>query len=290
MRMRDVPIRPRCCTRIVMPGGSTCCQPTVTRHPLRSPWPVPPSCAAVSRSSKRSDRFWDVSGEQQSPLRTVVRYVHRGGRMTTGLQRAWERHWSAMGSEIADLPAGGSDVDWWFGGSAPVVLEVGSGMGEATAALANASPEINHVAVEVYAAGLGQLMLRAENSSLRNLRLLRGDAVELLQRHIGVDSLADVRIFYPDPWPKKKHHKRRLLQPEFTQLLATRLVPGGIVHLATDWQHYAEQMLEVCTAEPLLRNRFDGWAPRPEERPVTKFEQRAEQDGRVTRDLIFERV
>jgi len=210
--------------------------------------------------------------------------------MTTGQQRAWERNWSAMGSEIADLPAGAIDFDRWFGRSAPVVLEIGSGMGEATAALANASPEINHVAVEVYAAGLGQLMLRAENSSLRNLRLLRGDAVELLQRHIGVDSLAEVRIFYPDPWPKKKHHKRRLLQPEFTQLLATRLVPGGIVHLATDWQHYAEQMLEVCTAEPLLRNRFDGWAPRPEERPVTKFEQRAEQDGRVTRDLIFERV
>jgi len=99
-----------------------------------------------------------------------------------------------------------------------------------------------------------------------------------------------VRIFYPDPWPKKKHHKRRLIQPEFTHLLASRLTPGGIVHLATDWEHYAEQMLEVCTAEPLLRNRFDAWAPRPETRPVTKFEQRAEQEGRITHDLIFERV
>src|SRR5699024_1054268 len=174
MRMRDVPIRPRCCTRIVMPGGSTCCQPTVTRHPLRSPWPVPPSCAAVSRSSKRSDRFWDVSGEQQSPLRTLVSYVHRGGRMTTGQQRAWARTWSAMGSEVAGLRAGAIDFGRWCGRSAPVVLELGSGMGEAPAALANASPQITHVAVEVHAAGLGELMRRGENISLRNLRLLRG--------------------------------------------------------------------------------------------------------------------
>src|SRR5699024_5056730 len=217
-------------------------------------------------------------------------YVHRGGRMTTGQQRAWERNWPEMGGDIADLSAGSIDFDSWFGRSAPVVLEIGSGMGEATATLASASPEINHVAVEVYGAGLGQLMLRAENNSLHNLRLLRGDAVELLQHHVHADSLAGVRIFYPDPWPKKKHHKRRLIQPEFTHLLASRLTPGGIVHLATDWEHYAEQMLEVCTAEPLLRNRFDAWAPRPETRPVTKFEQRAEQDGRITHDLIFERV
>ena len=210
--------------------------------------------------------------------------------MTTGQQRAWERNWAELGRDISRLAPGPIDFDAWFARSAPVVLEIGSGMGEATAELAAASPAANHVAVEVYAAGLGQLMLRAESHSLRNLRLLRGDAVELLQHHIAADSLAEVRVFYPDPWPKKKHHKRRLIQPEFTALLASRVVPGGIVHLATDWEPYAVQMLEVCTAEPLLRNRFDGWAPRPWQRPITKFEQRAEEAGRCTHDLVFERV
>lgn len=210
--------------------------------------------------------------------------------MTTGQQRSWERNWPELGRDVTDLDPGPIDFDAWFGRSAPVVLEIGSGMGEATATLAAASPDVNHVAVEVYAAGLGQLMLRAENNSLRNLRLLRGDAVVLLEHHIAAGSLREVRVFYPDPWPKKKHHKRRLIQPEVVQLLASRVVPGGTVHLATDWEHYAEQMFQVCSAEPLLRNNVDGWAPRPEWRPVTKFEQRAEQEGRVTHDLIFERV
>lgn len=217
-------------------------------------------------------------------------YVHRGGRMTTGQQRAWERSWPTLGRDVADLDPGPIDFDPWFGRSAPVILEIGSGMGETTAGLAAAAPEVNYVAVEVYAAGLGQLMLRAENESLANLRLLRGDAVVLLEQHVAPGSLSGVRIFFPDPWPKKKHHKRRLVQPDFVRLLASRVAPGGIVHLATDWEHYAEQMLEVCRAEPLLRNRFDGWAPRPEWRPVTKFEQRAEQEGRISHDLIFERV
>lgn len=222
-------------------------------------------------------------------MRTVVSYVHRGGRMTTGQQRAWDRNWPELGRDVTELEPGPVDFDTWFGRSGPVVLEIGSGMGETTASLAAAAPEVNHVAVEVYAAGLGQLMLRAEQNSLHNLRLLRGDAVVLLQHHIAADSLSGVRVFYPDPWPKTKHHKRRLIQPEVLRLLASRIVPGGLVHLATDWEHYAEQMLDVCSAEPLLRNRFDGWAPRPEWRPVTKFEQRAEQEGRRTRDLIFER-
>jgi tRNA (guanine-N7-)-methyltransferase len=140
----------------------------------------------------------------------------------------------------------------------------------------------------VFQAGLAQLMMRVEALGLENLRLLRGDAVVLLARHILAGSLHGVRIFYPDPWPKKKHHKRRLVQPEFMALVASRLEPGGQVHLATDWAEYADQMLEVCTAEPLLRNVYDGWAPRPQWRPRTKFESRAEEAGRVSRDLIFE--
>ncbi len=210
--------------------------------------------------------------------------------MTVGQQRAWERQWTDIGRTVAELPSGPIDFAEWFGRPAPVLLEIGSGMGETTAQLAAAEPEVNYVAIEVYEAGLGQLMLRAERLGLENLRLLHGDAVIALTEHIAPDSLSGVRIFFPDPWPKKRHHKRRLVQPDFVKLVASRLAPGGILHLATDWEHYAEQMLEVCSAEPALRNRFDGWAPRPGWRPVTKFEQRADQEGRISRDLIFERV
>ncbi|MFD4191267.1 tRNA (guanosine(46)-N7)-methyltransferase TrmB [Amycolatopsis thermoflava] len=231
-----------------------------------------------------------MESEQQPRLRSVVSYVQRGGRMTVGQQRAWERQWADIGRRVADLPPGPIDFAGWFGRPAPVLLEIGSGMGETTAQLAAAEPEVNYVAVEVYEAGLGQLMLRAERLGLENLRLLHGDAVIALKEHIEPDSLSGVRIFFPDPWPKKRHHKRRLVQPDFVTLVASRLAPGGILHMATDWEHYAEQMLEVCSAEPALRNRFDDWAPRPSWRPVTKFEQRADQEGRISRDLIFERV
>ncbi|MCP2262345.1 tRNA (guanine-N7-)-methyltransferase [Streptoalloteichus tenebrarius] len=232
--------------------------------------------------------------EQRPRMRTVVSYVQRGERMTTGQQRAWDQYWPTLGREVASLPEGPLDTDAWFGRSAPVLLEIGSGMGETTALLAAAAPEVNYLAVEVYKPGLAQLLLRAEKLELTNLRLLRGDAVELLRSHVAPDSLAGVRIFFPDPWPKKRHHKRRLVQPGFVALVASRLAPGATLHMATDWEHYAEQMRAVCEAEPLLRNRHadepGGWAPRPDWRPVTKFENRAEEEGRVSHDLIFERV
>lgn len=223
--------------------------------------------------------------------RTVVSFVNRGGRMTVGQTRAWDRLWPGLGRDVTALPEGPLDVDGWFGRTAPVVLEIGPGMGETTAALAQASPERNHVAVDVFQAGLAQLTMRIEAMGIENLRLLRGDAVVLLERHLPAGSLSGVRIFYPDPWPKKKHHKRRLVQQSFMALVASRLAPGGRVHLATDWAEYADQMLEVCSAEPLLRNVYgDGaWAPRPQWRPRTKFESRAEEAGRASRDLIFER-
>ncbi|GAB2826888.1 tRNA (guanosine(46)-N7)-methyltransferase TrmB [Lentzea nigeriaca] len=210
--------------------------------------------------------------------------------MTVGQERAWETYWEKMGNDVKSLPEGPVDFTSWFGRSAPVLLEIGSGMGETTSQLVAAAPELNYVAVEVYKPGLAQLLLRAEHlGGLDNLRVLRGDAVDLLTDHVAPASLHGVRIFFPDPWPKKKHHKRRLVQPEFVALLASRLEPGGVLHLATDWEHYAEQMLEVCSGERLLTNMYDGWAPRPDWRPVTKFEQRAVNEGRVSHDLMFKR-
>jgi tRNA (guanine-N7-)-methyltransferase len=173
-----------------------------------------------------------------------------------------------------------------------VLLEIGSGMGETTARLAHAEPDVNYVAVEVYEPGLAQLMLRAEGVGLTNLRLLRGDAVTVLRDHIAPGTLSGVRIFFPDPWPKKRHHKRRLIQPAFVGLVASRLAVGGRLHLATDWAEYADQMLAVCSAEALLRNEYGAhsWAPRPDWRPVTKFESRALEAERVSRDLMFTRI
>ena len=222
--------------------------------------------------------------------RSIVSFVQRGERMTVGQERAWDTYWEKMGNDVKSLPKGPLDFDSWFGRSAPVLLEIGSGMGETTSQLVAAAPELNYVAAEVYKPGLAQLLLRAEHlGGLDNLRVLRGDAVDLLTDHIAPASLHGVRIFFPDPWPKKKHHKRRLVQPEFVSLLASRLEPGGVLHLATDWENYADQMLAVCSGERLLTNMYDGWAPRPDWRPVTKFEQRAVNEGRVSHDLMFRR-
>jgi tRNA (guanine-N7-)-methyltransferase len=221
--------------------------------------------------------------------REVVSFVHRGGRMTDGQALAWDRDWTTLGATLDDVP----DLREWFGRAAPVIFEIGSGMGESTAALAAAAPDVDHLAVEVYQPGLGQLLMRIRELGLTNLRLLRADAVKVLAEHIAPDSLHGIRIYFPDPWPKRRHHKRRLVQPEFVALAASRLAPGGTLHLATDWQHYADQMREVCDAEPTLRpDRAPGqdWTPRPDWRPLTKFEQRAGEEGRAVRDLIYTRT
>lgn len=242
------------------------------------------------------------------PHREVVSYVHRGGRMTDGQELAWERWWPVYGRALGPVNAnplpGDSakkpnepeldlDLHAWFGRRAPVIFEIGSGMGESTAALAAAAPEVDHLAVEVYQPGLAQLLMRIQEQGLTNLRLLRADAVVVLREHITPDSLAGVRIYFPDPWPKRKHHKRRLVQPEFVALAASRIEPGGTLHMATDWAHYADQMREVCDAEPSLapeREPGQDWTPRPPWRPLTKFEQRAVHEGRAVRDLIYRRV
>ncbi|HSK59001.1 MAG TPA: tRNA (guanosine(46)-N7)-methyltransferase TrmB [Actinomycetospora sp.] len=222
--------------------------------------------------------------------------------MTAGQQRAWDRLWPAHGAVApgfgrdGDGPRppraadGSLDAPAWFGRAAPLRLEIGSGMGETTAALAAAEPDTDHVAVEVYPPGLAQLLMRIEERGLTNLRLLRGDAVVVLEQLVAPDSLAGLRVFYPDPWPKRRHHKRRLVQPATVALMASRLAPGATLHLATDVADYAERMREVTDAEPLLDNPHGGFAPRPAWRPRTKFETRAEQEGRPSHDLLLTRV
>jgi tRNA (guanine-N7-)-methyltransferase len=214
-------------------------------------------------------------------------------RMTIGQQRAWERSWPEWGVDVGNLPEGPLDTTGWFGRVAPIVLEIGSGTGGSTASMALDAPALDHLAVEVYQPGLAQLLLRIEQTGITNLRLLRGDAYMLLCDHISAQSLHTVRIYFPDPWPKRRHHKRRLVTREFLALVASRLTVGGTLHLATDWEPYAQEMLAAATAEPSLRNASesdtDGFAPRPAWRPVTKFEQRARDEGRIVRDLLFAR-
>ncbi|HZD14246.1 MAG TPA: tRNA (guanosine(46)-N7)-methyltransferase TrmB [Pseudonocardiaceae bacterium] len=211
--------------------------------------------------------------------------------MTTGQQRAWDRNWGRWGADVADLPDGPLDAAGWFGRAAPVVLEIGSGMGESTAVMAMAAPDVDHLAVEIYQPGLAQLLLRIEQAEISNLRLLRGDAYTFLHEHVAAGSLHAVRIYFPDPWPKRRHHKRRLVRPELVALVTSRLAVGATLHLATDWEPYAQEMLAACVAEPGLRNTAQhGFATRPAWRPVTKFEQRARDEGRVVRDLLFARL
>jgi tRNA (guanine-N7-)-methyltransferase len=225
------------------------------------------------------------------PVPSQTIYPQRA-RMTAGQHRAWERSWEKWGTEVVDLPDGPLDTTGWFGRAAPIVLEIGSGMGESTASMALAAPALDHLAVEVYQPGLAQLLLRIEQAGITNLRLLRGDAYLLLREHITAGSLHGVRIYFPDPWPKRRHHKRRLVNREFVTLVASRLAVGGTLHLTTDWEPYAVEMLAACAAEQSLRNTTAGhtFATRPSWRPVTKFEQRARDEGRSVRDLLFTRI
>ncbi len=224
------------------------------------------------------------------PRRGIVSFTNRSERITLGQRRAWEEHWPRLGVTLDELGERPLDLTTWFGRDAPLLVEIGTGMGEATSELVAAAPELNYLAVEVYRPGLAHLLIRAEALGVTNLRLVRGDAVRLLRTKLAPGSVSAIRVFFPDPWPKARHHKRRLIEPGFVALAASRLTPGGTLHLATDWEHYADRMLAVCSAEPSLRNSYEGWAPRPSWRPVTKFERRAVEEGRVVRDLVFRRA
>ena len=223
----------------------------------------------------------------QPPHRGIRSFVVRAGRMGPGQVRAL----AELGPRfVLPFAAQRADFDAAFGRNAPRVLEIGFGMGDATAAIAQALPGTDFIGVEVHTPGVGALLKRIGEMNLSNLRLIQHDAVEVLEHMIAPDSLAGVHVFFPDPWHKKKHNKRRLIQPEFVRRLVDRIAPGGYLHCATDWQPYAEQMLEVLSAEPLLRNTGAGYAPKPDYRPLTKFENRGLKLGHGVWDVVFERL
>jgi tRNA (guanine-N7-)-methyltransferase len=215
----------------------------------------------------------------------------RRGHITQGQRRAFEERFPAFGVPYAASPL---DFEQVFGRRAPTVLEIGFGMGETTAAIAQAHPELAFLGCEVYVAGVGALAKRVAEMGLGNVRIVQHDAVEVVRDMIAPDSLAGVHIYFPDPWHKARHHKRRLVAQPFIGLLASRLAPGGYLHCATDWEHYAEQMLAVLSAEPRLANPHAGYAPAPANplatRPTTKFHARGERLGHGVWDLVFRRV
>jgi tRNA (guanine-N7-)-methyltransferase len=218
--------------------------------------------------------------------RPVRSYVLRQGRLTTAQGRAHAELLPRYGIPWSGEPV---DLDAAFERQAPKILEIGFGMGDTTAAIATAHPENDYLGIEVHTPGVGSLLKRLAEAGLTNVRIVHHDAVEVLERMIVPESLAGAHLFFPDPWPKKRHHKRRLIQPPFVHLLATRLATGACVHVATDWQDYAQQILEVLSAEPLLANTADGYAPRPDYRPLTKFEARGLKLGHGVWDVIFRR-
>jgi len=210
--------------------------------------------------------------------------VLRTGRITTGQARALAEHGSRV---ILPFRHGQLDFAAAFGRQAPTVLEIGFGMGEATAQIATTLPGTDFLCCEVHDPGVGALVKRIQDQNLPNIRIVQHDAVEVLEHMVPPGSLAGVHVFFPDPWHKKRHNKRRLIQPPLVALLASRLKPGGTIHCATDWEPYAQQMLQVLGAEPALENTAEAYAPRPGYRPLTKFENRGLKLGHGVWDLVF---
>ena len=219
--------------------------------------------------------------------RHIRSFVLRQGRVSNAQQRAHESLLPVYGvpyaPQLIDLGAA-------FGRSAPKILEIGFGMGETTATIAAAHPENDYLGIEVHTPGVGSLLKELGEQQLTNVRILQHDAVEVLHNMIASETFDGAHIFFPDPWPKKRHHKRRLIQPPLIALLAGRLKPGAYLHAATDWQEYAEQILDVFGREPQLQNTAEGFAPRPDYRPQTKFETRGLKLGHGVWDIIFRRV
>ncbi|MBP8278103.1 MAG: tRNA (guanosine(46)-N7)-methyltransferase TrmB [Propionivibrio sp.] len=231
-----------------------------------------------------------VLSEEQENVYTAGRaghirsFVLRQGRVSNAQQRYYEEMMARVGIAYAAAPL---DLDAVFGRRAPRILEIGFGMGETSATIAETNPQNDYIGVEVHTPGVGSLCKLIAEKNLGNQRIIQHDAVEVLRDMIGRESLDGVHIFFPDPWPKARHHKRRLIQPPLVATLASRLKSGGYIHCATDWENYAEQMLSVLSAERLLQNTAVDYAPRPAYRPLTKFEQRGLRLGHGVWDLVF---
>jgi len=221
------------------------------------------------------------------PHRPIRSFVLRQGRMSNAQTRALETLLPRWGIPYQENLL---DLDAVFGRSAPKILEIGFGMGDSTASIAAAHPQNDYLGIEVHGPGVGSLLNQIEALGLTNLRVIQHDAVEVLKHMIAPASLDGVHIFFPDPWHKKKHHKRRLIQPELVALLCEKLKDGGYLHAATDWQEYAEHILAVLTAEPRLANTAADYAPKPDYRPLTKFEQRGIKLGHGVWDIVFRKI
>lgn len=221
------------------------------------------------------------------PQRHIRSFVLRQGHMSPAQQRAFDAGMPLWGAPFQPAPL---DLGHLFGREAPCVLEIGFGMGTATAAMAEANPERNYLGIEVHSPGVGSLLKQVQEKGLSNVRVIRHDAVEVVESMLPPSSLSGIHVFFPDPWPKKRHQKRRLLQQPFVAQLANRLATGAYLHVATDWEDYAVQILQVLSSEPLLMNTHSGYAPRPRYRPLTKFEVRGLELGHGVWDLVFHRT
>jgi tRNA (guanine-N7-)-methyltransferase len=224
---------------------------------------------------------------EETRQRSIRSFVLRQGRMSNAQRRAHADLLPVYGVPFSPAIV---DLDRLFSRAAPKILEIGFGMGETTAAIAQQHPENDYLGIDVHTPGVGSLLKRIADLDLKNVRLIQHDAVEVLRHMIAPDTLAGVHIFFPDPWPKKRHHKRRLIQPPFVALLASRMKPGAHLHTCTDWEEYARQMLEVLSAEPTLANSAPGYADRPAMRPETKFERRGLELGHHVWDLVFRKI
>ncbi|WP_130831656.1 tRNA (guanosine(46)-N7)-methyltransferase TrmB [[Erwinia] mediterraneensis] len=227
--------------------------------------------------------------ENGRPLRRIRSFVRRQGRLTKGQQQALDQYWPLMGVEFQPEPL---DLVALFGRNAPVVLEIGFGMGASLVNMAQSNPQQNFLGIEVHAPGVGACLGAAKEAGLENLRVMCHDAVEVLEKMIPDNSLQMVQLFFPDPWHKARHNKRRIVQVPFAELVLRKLQPGGVFHMATDWEAYAEHMLEVMNSVEGYHNQSEqgNYVPRPETRPLTKFEQRGQRLGHGVWDLMFERV
>ena len=240
-----------------------------------------------NQNNQQADQSTPQPANQPLPQTHIRSFVHRRGHITAGQRQALE---TLAPKWVIAYAKQTLDYSQAFERSqAPTILEIGFGMGETTAQIAQARQADNFLGVEVFNAGVGALLNRIDTLQITNIRIIQHDVVEVLRDMIAPASLAGVHIYFPDPWPKKRHHKRRLIQPAFVDLLANRLQPGGYIHCATDWEHYAEQMLEVLSGNESIANTCDGFCPRPDWRPLTKFEARGLRLGHGVWDLVFKK-